>query len=865
MLILALAASASPAVGDEAEDQYAVSAGLYARQQWDLAAEAFGEFVARFPNHSKADPSVFFMAEALLQQHDWEKASAGFAEYLRRSPDGSHARSARFRLAEAAYLAGRLDRARDDLEAFHRDHPDDPRTVHLLAYLGEIGLARGDDQAAADFFRRARTISRDGPLRDNIRLGLARALQQLGKSNEADALYREVIAEGPGAVSAEARFRLGAFEQARGRHTQAVATLLPLEESTSASEWQLSGRLVRGVSLRSLGQLDQAAALLGSLTADPRLGAEAQYWLAAVYKDRQQWDDAANLLVAAAGQFPEHRLNSAMRVQAGHALFRAGRMAEAGEQFDHVLNEDSAEDEWLDDAAMGKLQLAQLAGDHAEIDRQAEPFLARFAASPLADDARHAWARSLVARREYARAIELLEKLAVAKPDDRAVWARAHLAVGLAKLGRWEDADATVAILLEQHPEHGAVVPALEQFAETAYESRDWTRAEQAFQMIVERDGDKPSVDRAISGLGWVRLNRGEWNEAAEWFQKLLERKPEKHLAADAAWARAHALEKLGRNDEALTLYHDAIDQKPDGSRTPKILLSVARLHGRLGQNDQAATIYERLAMEHPDEEQLDAVLYEWSWALSDQGSDDEAAACLERLHREFPKSRYWDDATYRLAERAFESGDHEAAERLIDEVLAVGDGKEIEPYALALKWRVAAARQRWDAVGAAARRLLDRHPADSFRHAARFWLAESLYRRGDHDGAADVFESLAEETGDENESWRAMVPLRRAQIAASRKEWLDAHELASSIERDYPDFECQHEADYVVGRALAARAEFDAARDAYQRVIRSPRGAKTETAAMAQWMIGETYFHQKNFEAALREYLRVEILYAYP
>ena len=33
----------------------------------------------------------------------------------------------------------------------------------------------------------------------------------------------------------------------------------------------------------------------------------------------------------------------------------------------------------------------------------------------------------------------------------------------------------------------------------------------------------------------------------------------------------------------------------------------------------------------------------------------------------------------------------------------------------------------------------------------------------------------------------------------------------------------------------------------------------------MAQWMIGESYFHQKNYEAALRAYLQVEILYAYP
>lgn len=60
-------------------------------------------------------------------------------------------------------------------------------------------------------------------------------------------------------------------------------------------------------------------------------------------------------------------------------------------------------------------------------------------------------------------------------------------------------------------------------------------------------------------------------------------------------------------------------------------------------------------------------------------------------------------------------------------------------------------------------------------------------------------------------------------------------------------------------------QADFDGARRAYNKVIHSPAGAKTETAARAQWFIGETFFHQKNYQAALREYLKLEILYAYP
>jgi TolA-binding protein len=110
-----------------------------------------------------------------------------------------------------------------------------------------------------------------------------------------------------------------------------------------------------------------------------------------------------------------------------------------------------------------------------------------------------------------------------------------------------------------------------------------------------------------------------------------------------------------------------------------------------------------------------------------------------------------------------------------------------------------------------------------------------------------------------------AMVPLRRAQSLALQNRWADAYAIVAQIAAAFPNFEQQYEVDYLLGRCLANQADFEGARQAYQRVILSPAGAKTETAAMAQWMIGETFFHQKNYETALREYLRLEILYAFP
>ena len=60
-------------------------------------------------------------------------------------------------------------------------------------------------------------------------------------------------------------------------------------------------------------------------------------------------------------------------------------------------------------------------------------------------------------------------------------------------------------------------------------------------------------------------------------------------------------------------------------------------------------------------------------------------------------------------------------------------------------------------------------------------------------------------------------------------------------------------------------RAELNDAREAYQSVVVSATGAKTETAAMAQWMIGETYFMQREFNQAIKAYHRVEVLHSYP
>jgi TolA-binding protein len=109
------------------------------------------------------------------------------------------------------------------------------------------------------------------------------------------------------------------------------------------------------------------------------------------------------------------------------------------------------------------------------------------------------------------------------------------------------------------------------------------------------------------------------------------------------------------------------------------------------------------------------------------------------------------------------------------------------------------------------------------------------------------------------------MIQLRLGQVLAQQNKWQEASQIAHAFAQNYPDFPQIYEVDYLLGRCLAAQARFNDARAAYDRVLRSPRGGKSETAAMAQWMIGESYFQQQEFEEAIAAYHRVERLFAYP
>ena len=1017
----ALVAGVHTAWAEPADDQYAVAAGHYAQSRWELAVEEFDRFLKDHGGHDRQAQAHFYLAEALMQVERYDEARPHYRALVEHDPKHRYAAQAHFRSAEACYLARHADDARRELMAFVELCPDDKLAGNAFWYLGTLALDSHDDATAERWFRRGLERFSEGRIGDELRIGLSRALEQLGNQAEATKTLLELTVQPDHPQADEARVLLARLQYRAEKPADALATLEPLDRPEVAESFKHQAQLLRGCCQFRLDHPDDARQTLSPLFESEHVGIEARYWFGVTQQASEQWSEAAETFRAAAERAPYHVLAPALHYYAGDALLLAGNPTGADEQFEIVLDR-WAKSDWADEAAAGRVRAAHARGDHAAVEQLGAQFVENWPTSDHRSDV-DAWrARSLLAQGRAAEAVALLEPtcadqtaaspvaaveaaepvvpseptastdpatpvattstaapaeptattpavpsttntaekrpaaaprvanrllyaaaleragrfadaLAVAdelleastamstdakhdaESDDTSKALRgealATRAQALAGLQRWDEAIAAFGQYIEQFPEGPRVSFCRGERAVALARNARFDDARQEYDAFIKAVGaDRPaenSVSERLASLtsgtandAWsstlyARLADKEnppdvaarglwgqarnayrasrWQEAAQLLAEFLSRFENHANAADALLLRGTALEKVDDHTGAAQAFRELAERFPNSDQASNGLLAAARLLNRKQQKEEAATFYKRLVDEHLDEEHADVALFELSWVLRDLGQAEEADARLATLRERFPASPYADDATYRLAERAYRAGDFARAEELTTVLLAerTADGiagpltPKLAPYAWYLAGQVAAAQERWPQVAERMARVQSLKPSGGLALLADYWEAEALYRQNKFAEAAARLAELAPRIEGRRESWAAVAALRRAQANAQLKNWDAAESLARRIAVDFPQFNQQYEVDYLLGRSLASRGLFQQAREAYRRVIDSPAAGKTETVAMAQWMTGETYFHQQDYRPAIREYLRGETLYAYP
>jgi TolA-binding protein len=900
------------ALAGPAEDQYAVGSAHYTRGRWQLAIDEFTTFLSDFPDHRRVATVQFFLGEALVQLGRYDEAHEKFMAFLQKEQRHAYTRQAKFRVGETAFLLKKPDVAQPLLEQFHELYPRDPLNAYVLPYLGEVALANQDGEGAEKRFSAAARLYPTGPFTGEARFGLARAHALLDQPTEAIRIYHLLVDGDHLELADIALLNIGLLYYQDAQHDEAIAAFDALATKFPQSRSLTKARYWKGAALVAQRRWDDAIESLESIASyasDHPLADATQFLLAESLRNTNRvseamqryehlaetapdsrWaDDALQIVVELAFEsddvdkarqtavtFLERFPDSPIRYRVQQTL---GRCLLQDREYETAINElrnladrllsdgegtsESAVEHPLLETTLYYLAMAHLgAADEPSALALLDELVATGATGELATRVSVARASILVAEKQYAAAIDPLQQYLHANPDGAERGnCLAKLIVCLTETNNLLTAAEHYESYASEFGEHPLLLPTTEFLAKAADSAKNQRLAEELYTRLAHSDVERRYRVQGLAGLGRLYMQRGERERTAKSLGDLLLLAPDDALAPEAALARAYAVEP----HDAVDSFRLVFERYPSSDEAAIALFEAARLEHQSRHDTVAYELLRRLTTHYTAFEQLDTALYLMAWVSIDLNRSDEAYGIFQRLADEHHGSPYWGDAVYRLAEQAHSAGDWQQVDQRLKVLLERGCAIEIRGHAFYLKAQAAVKQGQWERVVAPLEQLLSQLPHSPLTPAARYWIAEAHYRQQRYADAEPLLIRLLDETAGQQGEWVAMIPLRLAQIEALRDQWNAALTRCQTLLDDFPNFPQRFEVDYLIGRCLTAQARFSEAREAYGLVVRSDSGGNTETAAKSQWMIGETYFHQKSYELAIRAYHRVESLYAYP
>lgn len=787
--------------------------------QYAEAGKVYDTFLAEFPNHELTNEIRMRKAETLLQAGQLAEAEKLFAAVaaLQNFPQADHA------LFRQAFAVARQNRFVDAANLYGTIPSKFPQSTYVNEARLEAARAyyRGEryDLAAPWLQKVIETNKKDAP---EAAHWLARIYLRQGEPQKASDLAAATLPEAqdsPYLAALKMDQAEGLLETADGKE-QALGLFLSIAQEHAESKYAAAALYNAAYTAMTLGRHEESLKLSQDFLKkfpDDRLAPDVRYIAAESQLQLRNYDAAVQMfseLSAAGGEHPDLPL---WRLRWGYALYLQKKYQETIDAITPLLNtfqkpEDVAETQFL------------IGASQFYLDRPADAASALTASIQAAPKGRRADEALMLLSRSYRAQNQL------------------------------DQAKSIITRLIQEFPQSVLLDQAHYRLGEYHYASNQFDAAVQEYDKVLANHPDSIYAPYALYGKGWSLLQAKDYEKASATLDQMVTKYEQHPLRAEALFARAMSRRQTGDQAGAIEDITAYLSAGGNQEHRLEALYERGLAEMSLNQYADAAKTFQTILTEKPDYAAADKALYQLAWAYKSAGDNEQAIANFARLAQEHPESPLTPEAHFHLGEKAYDEQQYDEAAKayaLAKQKAQRADLKERAIYKLG--WT---RYQQKDYKAALAEFDEQRKafPQGALAGEAQFMKAESLFKLEDYAKALPEYQAaLAQPVADE--TIESLLRLHAAQSAGQLKQWQESLKHLEALIKKFPQTPYLAEALYERGFAKQNLNQLDAALADYEQAAEQSRGA---VGARARFMRGEVLFTQKNYDEAVKEFLRV-------
>jgi TolA-binding protein len=870
-----------------------------AQQHYEPALAALDELLAKYPQSKHAERAALTRGQVLYLSKKYAEAAKACEGFVAQFPQSAGKGDALYFLALSQRELNQNADAVKTLTRLSSEVPNFSKQVDADLLMGQALEADGKTAEAVEAYRKMLAAA-PSPRKPDALYSLGIALYRIAKYDESATQLKSLITDFPDSSYVKlAKLQLGLAELAQNEIKEARNTLdaVAREDPPHAADARYG-----------LAQCDMtdkryepARQMLDSLLqAQPAPANASQIALdhAVCTMELGQFQPASDELGKLRSQYPQSAQIPEATYRLAFCLHRLGKFDASHELCGQVA----------------KLKAPELIAPNSELDAENLFLLARYSeaekqfadlSASTKDDAKrlrfsYRQGQCEYFASNYAKAAELLKPIASdASADKNPDLQGASLLLGNALRQMGKDSDSIEPLKHYLQISQAERQQALYTLGMAQLATKDEPAARGSFQQATQGPGDSPWVQRAwfelgqldlkakeytsaatafrrvvLSGaapevagpaqyqLGWAEFESKQSAKAAATWKEMAEKYPKDKLAPEAAYQQGVALHEAKQLPQASAALLAYATTYPGGKHVIAAKQLAAACMKESGNNGQAEKMLADLANSAKGPEAA-GVLFDLAMSQQEAKSSAAAQASYRKLLVGYPDDALAPAARTNLAILLYDDSKYDQAATYLEKVTGASN---VDPKILAVaQYRLGLCYEKLNkpdkaAAMFAAYKEKGTAAGDDVSASALVHAGLAYANDGHFDKAEQSLTEMLKQYPTHKDALIALLKL--GEVQAELQNYAGSVDTFGQFLQKYPKSEFVYRAEFGVGWADENLKRYDDARAAYKKVIAA---SNTETAARAQFQIGESLLEEGKFEPGIAALLAVDDVYKYP